>query len=63
MTGPDSPFFADEGVPSATWVQPRLVAVVRFKQWTSAGRLRAPSFKGFTDIPVADASWVKEGPG
>lgn len=62
MTNPDSPFFGDESVPAATWVEPRLVAVVRFKQWTSAGRLRAPSFKGFSDIRAADASWAREGP-
>lgn len=62
MTIPDSPFLADDGIPSATWVAPRLVAVVRFKQWTGAGRLRAPSFKGFSDLPIGDASWLDEGP-
>ena len=63
MTIPDSPFVPTEGIPAATWVDPRLVAVVRFKQWTAAGRLRAPSFKGFSDIPVTEASWPAEGPG
>lgn len=29
-----------------TWVQPRLVIEVEFAQWTQAGLLRAPSFKG-----------------
>jgi bifunctional non-homologous end joining protein LigD len=62
MANPESTFLEDETIPLATWVEPRLVAVVRFKQWTSAGRLRAPSFKGFSDIPVADASWTREGP-
>jgi bifunctional non-homologous end joining protein LigD len=28
------------------WVPPRLVAMVEYRQVTSAGRLRAPSFKG-----------------
>lgn len=62
MTIPKSPFLADDGIPSATWVDPRLVAVIRFKQWTAAGRLRAPAFKGLSDLSVADASWIKEGP-
>ena len=62
MTIPDSPFVPGQEIPSATWVEPRLVAVVRFKQWTVAGRLRAPSFKGLSDLPRGDASWVEEGP-
>jgi bifunctional non-homologous end joining protein LigD len=28
------------------WVPPRLVATIEYRQVTSAGRLRAPSFKG-----------------
>jgi bifunctional non-homologous end joining protein LigD len=28
------------------WIEPRLVAAVEFRELTSAGRLRAPSFKG-----------------
>ncbi|MEO8216409.1 MAG: DNA ligase D [Acidobacteriota bacterium] len=30
----------------ATWVRPRLVAQVRFTEWTSEGKLRHPSFLG-----------------
>jgi bifunctional non-homologous end joining protein LigD len=30
----------------ARWVRPELVAVVEFREWTTEGRLRAPSFKG-----------------
>lgn len=30
-----------------TWVEPRLVAQVRFTEWTSDGKLRHPSFLGF----------------
>lgn len=45
------------------WVEPQLVAQVEFKDWTSAGRLRAPSFKGFTDDPVEAVTWEAEGPG
>jgi bifunctional non-homologous end joining protein LigD len=33
----------------ARWVPPRLVAAVEYRQVTSAGRLRAPSFKGFRE--------------
>jgi bifunctional non-homologous end joining protein LigD len=46
-----------------TWVAPRLVALVQFKEWTAAGRLRGPSFKGFTDDAVAAVTWEAEGPG
>ncbi len=38
-------------IDQARWVRPELVAVVEFREWTSDGRLRAPSFKGLrTDI-------------
>lgn len=33
----------------AHWVEPELVATVEHRQLTSAGRLRAPSFKGFRE--------------
>jgi bifunctional non-homologous end joining protein LigD len=33
----------------AHWVEPALVAVVEHRQLTEAGRLRAPSFKGFRE--------------
>jgi bifunctional non-homologous end joining protein LigD len=63
MTIADSPFREDTEIPQpATWVSPQLVAVVRFKQWTRAGRLRSPSFKGFTDYPPHSATWSSEGP-
>ena len=46
------PFHPDEGLPrDAMWVEPHLVAEVAFKEWTSVGRMRAPSFKGFSDRP------------
>jgi bifunctional non-homologous end joining protein LigD len=31
---------------SAVWVEPELVVEVQFTEWTSAGRLRAPAYKG-----------------
>ncbi len=33
----------------AVWVRPRLVAQVRFAEWTSEGRLRQPSFQGLRE--------------
>jgi bifunctional non-homologous end joining protein LigD len=63
MTAETSPFHPDTGLPSAcTWVQPQLVAMVRYKQWTAAGKVRAPSFKGFTDDAVEAVTWSAEGP-
>ncbi len=58
------PPFVDTGeMPrNLTWVDPSLVAVVQYKEWTSAGRLRAPSFKGFTDDAIESITWDKEGP-
>ncbi|MCP4306342.1 MAG: hypothetical protein GY926_01255 [bacterium] len=64
MTVPDSPFQPDTDLPAgSTWVEPQLVAMVRYKQWTAAGRVRAPSFKGFTDTAPELATWEAEGPG
>jgi bifunctional non-homologous end joining protein LigD len=57
------PFAPDPEIPEVvSWVEPHLVAVVQFKQWTSAGRLRAPSFKGFADSGATVATWEAEGP-
>jgi bifunctional non-homologous end joining protein LigD len=33
----------------AQWAEPRLVVEVAFAEWTKAGRLRAPSYKGLRD--------------
>ena len=33
----------------ATWVTPKLVAEIRFNEWTSAGKLRHPVFLGLRD--------------
>jgi bifunctional non-homologous end joining protein LigD len=62
--GSDHPAFsADADLPDgAVWVEPRLVAVVQSRGWTTAGRLRAPSFKGFTDQPITSITWTAEGP-
>jgi bifunctional non-homologous end joining protein LigD len=48
-----SPFQTGDGAPApprgAVWVAPRLVAEVEFREWTQAGVLRAPSYKGLRD--------------
>jgi bifunctional non-homologous end joining protein LigD len=60
----DSPFHDDEGLPvDAVWVEPSLVAAVGYRNWTAAGRLRQPRFRGFTDDPVEEMTWESEGPG
>jgi bifunctional non-homologous end joining protein LigD len=42
----------------AHWVRPKLVAMVEFRQLTSAGKLRAPSFKGLrTDKEPKDCTF------
>ncbi|MFQ5517859.1 MAG: non-homologous end-joining DNA ligase [Acidimicrobiia bacterium] len=62
MTLERSPFPPDQDVPTATWVHPALVAVVEFKEWTVAQRMRAPAFVGFTDDDPLDVTWDAEGP-
>ena len=63
MTVADSPFEPHPQMPpGVTWVAPALVAVVQYKEWTAAGRLRGPSFKGFTDHPAEGITWESEGP-
>lgn len=36
--------FADQGLPAndVHWVQPRLIAQIRFEEWTDSGKLRQP---------------------
>ncbi|MET0551786.1 MAG: DNA ligase D [Vicinamibacteria bacterium] len=43
------PFAASKGIPRATFVEPRLVAQVRFTEWTRDGRLRHPAFAGLRE--------------
>ncbi len=60
----DSPFGIDPDLPgNAVWVEPRLVALVQYKEYTDAGRLRGPSFGGFTDDDPTLITWEREGPG
>jgi bifunctional non-homologous end joining protein LigD len=63
MRAERSPFHPDPEMPSATWVEPTLVAAVGYRNWTAAGRLRHPVFKGFTDDDPGTITWEAEGPG
>jgi bifunctional non-homologous end joining protein LigD len=46
---PDSPF-TDRGLPrDARYVEPELVAQVRFTEWTDSGRVRHPAYLGLRD--------------
>ena len=62
MATPHCPFSPHRDLPAATWVEPSLVASVGFREWTSAGRVRQPRFRGFTDDPVESVTWEAEGP-
>ena len=62
MTTAESPFHDDDLPRDVTWIHPRLVAVVRFKEWTAAGRLRAPVFHGFVDHDWETVTLAEEGP-
>jgi bifunctional non-homologous end joining protein LigD len=42
----DSPFEGRQPPKDTVFVEPRLVALVEFREWTRSGTLRAPSFKG-----------------
>jgi bifunctional non-homologous end joining protein LigD len=42
----ESPFEGRQPPKGTIFVEPRLVAAVEFAEWTKAGTLRAPSFKG-----------------
>lgn len=46
---PDSPFSPTPPLKDAIWVEPDLVAEVAFTEWTGAGILRHPSYKGLRD--------------
>ncbi|MFH1105469.1 MAG: non-homologous end-joining DNA ligase [Actinomycetota bacterium] len=63
MRRPTSPFHPDREMPEASWVEPSLVAAVGYRNWTDAGRLRFPVFKGFTDDDRAAITVENEGPG
>ncbi|MGW1995063.1 non-homologous end-joining DNA ligase [Embleya sp. NPDC001921] len=45
LTRADSPFAGFADIPGAQWVDPRLVAEVTVSGWTTAGRLRHPTWQ------------------
>lgn len=55
----DSPFVATPKLPQPVWVEPELVVEVAFHEWTSAGVLRAPRYRGLRDDKAA-ADVVRE---
>ncbi|MCW3064106.1 MAG: ligase [Solirubrobacterales bacterium] len=55
-----SPFEVGNPPKGAVFVEPRLVAEVEFREWTSSGMLRAPSFKGLRPDKPPDQV-VREG--
>jgi bifunctional non-homologous end joining protein LigD len=63
MRRSDPPFHEPRSLPSgALWVEPELVALVGYREWTAAGRIRQPRFRGFGDELSADITWEAEGP-
>lgn len=58
-----SPLHPDPALPAMTPVEPVLVAAVGYRNWTGAGRLRHPRFKGFTDDAPGAITVAAEGPG
>jgi len=54
-----SPFEGRQPPKGTVFVEPQLVAAVEFREWTQAGTLRAPSFKGLRD-DVDPAEVVRE---
>ncbi len=52
---PNSPFHGRQPPRETVFAEPRLVAAVEFTEWTRAGTLRAPSFKGLRDDVDPDA--------
>jgi bifunctional non-homologous end joining protein LigD len=45
----DSPFVSSPRLRDATYVEPRLVAQVRFTEWTRGGVVRHPAYLGLRD--------------
>ena len=63
MPRSDTPFHPEPEMPAMSPVEPVLVAAVGYRNWTTAGRIRHPRFKGFTDDVAEALTWEAEGPG
>jgi bifunctional non-homologous end joining protein LigD len=59
---PDSPFSGRQPPRTTRFVEPELVASVDFAEWTQAGTLRQPSYKGIRDDAGPEAATGPSGP-
>jgi bifunctional non-homologous end joining protein LigD len=63
LTRPDPPFTdVSQVMGRPSWVEPGLVVSIEYKEWTAAGRLRAPVWKGVLGDPCEEITWEAEGP-
>ena len=60
---PDSPFSGRQPPKGTVFVEPRLVARVELREWTSSGTMRAPSFKGLRPDKDPQECVREAGPG
>lgn len=64
MLRSSSPFSNPVDVPGhKVYVQPSIVVDIEYREWTPYDRIRAPVFKGFSDVPAELVTWEAEGPG
>lgn len=49
---------ADDGSGSAVWLRPGFAAAVEYREYTSGGRFRHPSFKQLLDSSQIDLDWL-----
>ena len=61
---PTSPFAEKVDLPGVpVWVEPTLVVMVEYREWTPYRRLRAPVYKGLAhDVDPTDVTWDSEAP-
>jgi bifunctional non-homologous end joining protein LigD len=58
-----SPFCNTVDTPGRkVYVEPIIVVDFEFREWTPYGRIRAPVFKGVSDVPADLVTWEAEGP-